>query len=37
MAPTFVCEGCKAGEHGLCTGGTWCDCQCRPPDPEARR
>jgi hypothetical protein len=32
---SFICEGCKAGEHGLCTGGTWCECQHR--DPEARR
>jgi len=25
----FICEYCRLGEHGACTGGTWCDCQHR--------
>ena len=24
---TFICEDCASGQHTLCRGGTWCDCQ----------
>lgn len=34
---TFVCAGCKDGEHDTCKQGTWCDCQHRKPREGAGR
>ncbi|MEU8269516.1 hypothetical protein AB0B89_20455 [Sphaerisporangium sp. NPDC049002] len=27
-----ICEECKDDRHDECPGGSWCDCQHRPPD-----
>jgi hypothetical protein len=27
----MVCPACHKGKHEDCRGGTWCDCQHRPP------
>lgn len=27
----MVCRACKHQKHDRCPGGTWCDCQHRPP------
>lgn len=27
----MICEPCKDKSHAECKGGTWCDCQHRPP------
>ena len=28
----MICEACRERRHGDCPGGTWCDCQHRPPE-----
>ncbi|MDN3355163.1 hypothetical protein [Actinomadura sp. DC4] len=30
----MICEACRDRRHGDCRGGTWCDCQHRPPECE---
>lgn len=27
----MICEACRERRHGECRGGTWCDCQHKPP------
>ena len=27
----MICEACRDRRHGECRGGTWCDCQHKPP------
>jgi hypothetical protein len=27
----MICEPCRERRHDDCRGGTWCDCQHRPP------
>jgi hypothetical protein len=27
----MICEPCKDKSHAECKGGSWCDCQHRPP------
>lgn len=27
----MICEPCKVVLHDACLGGTWCDCQHKPP------
>jgi hypothetical protein len=27
----MICRRCRRGEHESCPGGTWCDCQHKPP------
>lgn len=29
----MICEPCREREHERCPGGSWCDCQHRPPAP----
>jgi hypothetical protein len=31
----MICEACRERRHGECRGGTWCDCQHKPPAGEA--
>jgi hypothetical protein len=31
----MICEACRERRHGECRGGTWCDCQHKPPTGEA--
>ena len=28
-----ICDACRESEHERCPGGSWCDCQHRPPGP----
>jgi len=30
----MICEACRERRHGDCRGGTWCDCQHKPPEGE---
>jgi hypothetical protein len=30
----MICEACRERRHGECRGGTWCDCQHKPPAEE---
>jgi hypothetical protein len=30
----MICEACRERLHGECRGGTWCDCQHKPPTAE---
>jgi hypothetical protein len=30
----MICEACRERRHGDCRGGTWCDCQHKPPATE---
>ena len=30
----MICEACRERRHGECRGGTWCDCQHKPPATE---
>jgi hypothetical protein len=30
----MICEACRERRHGECRGGTWCDCQHKPPEGE---
>ena len=32
-APAVICDACRESEHERCPGGSWCDCQHRPPGP----
>jgi hypothetical protein len=27
----MICDACRERLHGECRGGTWCDCQHKPP------
>jgi hypothetical protein len=27
----MICPHCRRREHQACKGGTWCDCQHKPP------
>lgn len=27
----MICEACRERRHRDCRGGTWCDCQHKPP------
>jgi len=29
----MICEACRERRHTDCRGGTWCDCQHKPPEP----
>jgi len=29
----MICEACRERRHDKCRGGSWCDCQHRPPTP----
>jgi hypothetical protein len=31
----MICEACRERRHRECRGGTWCDCQHKPPTGEA--
>jgi hypothetical protein len=31
----MICEACRDRRHGDCRGGTWCDCQHKPPEDAA--
>jgi hypothetical protein len=28
----MICEACRDRRHADCRGGTWCDCQHKPPE-----
>lgn len=28
----MICQACKDRSHDNCRGGTWCDCQHKPPE-----
>ncbi|MGH3381532.1 MAG: hypothetical protein ACRDP6_43065 [Actinoallomurus sp.] len=30
----MICEACRERRHSECRGGTWCDCQHKPPATE---
>ena len=32
-ARAVICDACRESEHDRCPGGSWCDCQHRPPGP----